>query len=159
MLLELGRIGRPHGLSGEVVVVLVSNRPERLARGARLAVRAPQGTTGLPDELEVESARPHQGNHLVRFAGIGDRDAAERLRGVVLLGEPIADADALFAHELVGAEVRERDGTVRGVVTALEANPASDLLVVDDRYYVPLRFVVETSPGRIVVEVPAGLFE
>jgi 16S rRNA processing protein RimM len=95
----------------------------------------------------------------VRFEGVVDRAAAEQLRGAILLAEPLTDAGALFVHELIGAEVVDVDGVTRGRVTALEANPASDLLVVDGRHLVPVRFVVESSPGRIVVEVPAGIFE
>ncbi|HLI15635.1 MAG TPA: ribosome maturation factor RimM [Acidimicrobiales bacterium] len=156
--LELGRIGRPHGLSGEVVVHLVSNRPERLEPGARLGVREEPGRD-LPTELVVVSARSHRHGHLLRFAGVDDREAAGALTGAVLEGDPIDDPEALFVHELVGAEVVDLAGEVRGRVTALEANPASDLLVVDDRYLVPLRFVVARTGGRVVVEVPEGLFE
>ena len=47
---------------------------------------------------------------------------------------------------------------VRGTVTAVEANPASDLLVVDGSHLVPVRFVVSHSPGRVVVDVPEGIF-
>ncbi len=156
-LLEVGTVVRPHGLRGEVVVALVTNRPERLAHGARLTARAP---AGAERELEVEAARPFQQRHLVRFRGVESREAAEELRNSVLLAAPLADAGALFVHELIGAHVVEPDGTERGVVTAVEANPASDLLVLDGgRHLVPLSFVTAHSPGRIVVDVPAGLFE
>ena len=103
--------------------------------------------------------RPHLGGQLVAFEGVGDRDAAERLRGVILCAEPLADAGALFVHELIGAEVVDAGGVSRGTVTSVEANPASDLLVVDGRHLVPVRFVVDASPGRIVVDAPAGIFE
>jgi ribosomal 30S subunit maturation factor RimM len=78
-----------------------------------------------------------------------------------LLAAPAAtdDGEGLYVHDLIGSEVFERSGVRRGVVTAIEANPASDLLVVEERWYVPMRFVVEQSAGRIVVEVPEGLFE
>ena len=88
-----------------------------------------------------------------------DIEAAEALRGTVLLAEPIEDPEALFVHELVGAEVVEADGTSHGRVTGVEANPASDLLVVEGGGLVPLRFVVGTAAGRVVVDVPEGLFE
>ena len=70
----------------------------------------------------------------------------------------IEDPEALFVHDLVGSEVVEPDGTRRGTVVAVQANPASDLLVVDGLHLVPVRFVVEASPGRIVVDVPEGIF-
>jgi len=62
-------------------------------------------------------------------------------------------------HDLVGSRVVEPDGTDRGVVTAVEANPASALLVLDDGHLVPLRFVTSREAGRVTVDVPAGLFD
>jgi 16S rRNA processing protein RimM len=158
-LLEIGRVVKPHGLVGEVVVRFVSNRPERLRPGSRLVVAAGPADRRRPAELTIAAVRPHLGRHLVFFEGIDDRDAAERLRGVTLAAEPIDDLGALFVHELIGSTVVGTDGVSRGTVTGVEANPASDLLVVDDRFFVPVRFVVDSSPGRIVVDTPEGLFE
>lgn len=149
--LEVGRITKPHGIRGEVVVVLTTNRPERVAPGARLDAG--------DRELVVLASRPHQGGHLVAFEGVADRTAAERLRGRVLRAEPLDDPDELWVHELVGAEVVERDGTPRGRVVALVANPAADLLELDSGALVPLTFVVERAAGRVVVDPPAGLFD
>ena len=95
----------------------------------------------------------------MRFAGYVTRDETETLRGVVLRAEALEDGDELWVHELIGSRVLEADGTERGTVTAVEANPASDLLVLDSGALVPLSFVVGTEAGRIVVDVPPGLFE
>ena len=148
-LLEVGRVVKPHGLRGEVIVDLVTNRRERLAAGAKLATR-----TG---ELEVRRSSPHQGRWIVAFEGIDDRSGAESLRGTVLLAEPLEDPDALWVHDLVGAEVSTPDGRSHGKVVAVEANPPSDLLVLAGGELVPLRFVVSHQPGQVVVEVPPGL--
>jgi len=153
--LEVGRIGRPHGLTGEVVVTLLSDRPERVRPGARLEVDRDAG----PRVLVVRTARPHRDRWLIRFEGVDDREAAEALRGTVLYGAPIHDPGVLWAHELVGSELRDTAGRVHGTVTALQANPASDLLVLGDGRLVPLRFVVEQRPGVVIVEVPAGLLD
>ncbi len=150
-MLEVGRVTRPHGLRGEVVVELVTNRLERVAAGAVL--RSPEG------DLTVERAVPHGDRWLVRFVGVADREAAERLRGAKLSAAAIDDPSVLWVHELVGAEVVDRDGAVLGTVSAVEANPASDLLVLEGGGLVPLTFVVETGPRRVVVDVPAGLLE
>ncbi len=151
-LLEIGRVGRPHGTGGEVAVTLVSNRPERLAPGSELQTDAAA--------LRVVAARPHNQRHLVRFAGIDDRGKAEALRGLVLRAAPIADPDELWVHELIGARVVDTSGTDRGRVASVVANPAGDLLELDDGTLVPLRFVVDTVPGeRIEVNAPDGLFE
>lgn len=107
----------------------------------------------------MTSARAHQKRHIVRFAGVLDHASAEALRGLVLLAPPIDDPAALFVHELVGCELYEISGESHGKVAAVEQNPASDLLVGEAGWLVPLRFVVEHSPGRIVVDAPPGLFE
>lgn len=152
LLLEVGRVVKPHGLRGEVIVELVTNRTERLAPGTVLSAdRGP---------LEVLRSSPHQHRWIVAFAGVTDRDGADALRGTTLRAEPLSDPDALWVHELIGAEVVEQVGNRSlGRVAAVEANPASDILVLEEGGLVPLRFVVEHSPGRVVVDVPAGLLE
>ena len=147
----MGRIAKAHGIRGEVNVLLTTERLERLAPGAVLRTRR--------GELEVVSSRPHQGGHLVAFKGVGDRSAADALRGLVLQAEPLEDPDVVWVHELVGKQVVEADGTPRGVVTALEVNPASDLLVLDSGALVPLTFVVDAGAERLVVDAPEGLFD
>lgn len=107
----------------------------------------------------VRASRPHQRDWIVAFEGIADRNTAETLRGLVLRAEPLEDPEALWVHELVGCHVVELDGTERGIVTAVEANPASDLLVLDTGALVPLRFVVSREPGRVVIDPPLGLFD
>ena len=152
-LLEVGRIVKAHGVRGEVIVDLVSNRPDlRLAPASVLASdRGP---------LEVLTATPHQGRWIVAFRGIEDRNAAETYRGVVLEAEPVeGDDETLWVHELIGSEVFDLAGRSYGPVEAVEANPASDLLVLSGDRLVPLVFVRTRLPGRIVIDPPAGLLE
>lgn len=150
--LEVGRIGRAHGLRGEVSVTLTSDRVERLTAGSVLYVD--------DRPLEVESARPHQGRWLVCFAGVSDRTEAETLLGCTLTGEMLPSEDGeLWVHELIGAEVRDASGRELGAVRSVEANPASDLLVLDGDVLVPMRFVVERGPGFVVVDPPEGLLD
>jgi 16S rRNA processing protein RimM len=158
-LLEVGQIIRPHALRGEVVVNLVTNRNDRLAPGSKLTLRA-TGQRRVPDVLEVVSARPFQNRYLVVFAGVASREDADLLRGVTLLAPPSSDDDdALYVHELIGKHVVDQSGVDRGAVSAVEANPASDLLVLPNGGLVPLRFVVSTDATTITVEVPEGLFD
>ncbi len=149
--LEVGSIGKAHGLRGEVQVRLTTDRTERLDPGSVL----------YRDDhaMVVASSRPHQTSWLVRFEGVDDRTAAEALRGVVLRADPIDDPDTLWIHELIGARIVETDGTERGVVDAVQDNPASDLLVTDAGALVPLTFVVELSDGIVTIDPPAGLFD
>ncbi|WP_419926763.1 ribosome maturation factor RimM [Candidatus Poriferisocius sp.] len=149
-LLEVGRIDRAHGIRGETVVALWTNRAERLEAGSVLCTDS--------GSLTVAEARAFRQRWIVRFAEVVDRSAAESLRGLVLRAEPITDPDELWVHELIGTMVREIDGTERGRVEAVQANPASDLLVLESGALVPLAFLVERSGDLLVVEVPDGLF-
>jgi 16S rRNA processing protein RimM len=165
-LLEIGYVVKAHGLQGEVVVGLITNRLDRLDAGQRLAVRRTERTGPRPPaagpgpaELVVSASRPFQDRYLVYFEGVSTREAAEALRGSLLLAPPVTDPDALYVHELIGSEVVEQDGTSHGIVVSVEANPASDLLVGEAGWLVPLRFVVERRGRQIVVDAPEGLFE
>jgi 16S rRNA processing protein RimM len=151
-LLDVGRVARPHGLRGEVVVDLWTDQEDRLAPGSVLATDA--------GDLEVLAARPHQGRHLVEFAGVVDRASADALRGTVLRAAARDREGVLWVHELVGAEMVTAEGVVLGRVVAVEANPASDLMVLEGGGLVPLRFVTGHEPGaRVTVDVPEGLVE
>lgn len=151
-MLDVGRIAHSHGLRGEVVVVLTSNRVERVAPGSVLCAgdRA----------LTVVSSRPHKNGHIVVFEGVRGRDQADSLRGQVLQAEPIDDPDELWVHELVGAVVVDQSGEERGSVVRVLDNPASDILELDSGALVPVRFVTDLDPNkRVTVEVPDGLFD
>ena len=88
-------------------------------------------------------------------------EAADELRGSELRAEPLDDPDELWVHELIGAQVIDQSGEARGEVTAVQANPASDLLVVDDEMLIPVVFVVDIDTGAntVNVDVPDGLFD
>lgn len=150
-LLDIGHIDRPHGVRGLVLVTLTTNRTERLVVGAEFA-----SDLGL---LRVADVRPHHHRYIVEFDGF-DREKAESARGVVLRAEAIDDPDAFWIHDLIGAAVVDVEGRDRGVVDSVEANPASDLLVLDSGALVPLRFVSERhEDGVLVIDPPPGLFE
>ncbi|MGH8987781.1 MAG: ribosome maturation factor RimM [Acidimicrobiales bacterium] len=152
LLLAVGRVTRPHGLQGEVVVDLWTDRAERLDPGMRL-----ESEVG---ELHVMASRTHGGRYLVRFEGVCDRTRAEALRGLELRAAPMHVDGALWVHELVGAHVVTLTGRDIGTVAALESNPASDLLVLADGALVPLRFVRALEPGvKVTVDVPDGLVD
>jgi 16S rRNA processing protein RimM len=155
--LVVGRVGRAHGLRGEVAVRFTSNRPERSAPGSVLYAG--------DRELVVDTSRPHQERVLVRFIGVDDRSAAEALQGADLTAAPLSGDEAtladdeLWVHEMVGAQVFDRAGASLGWVVAVEANPAHDLLVLDGGGLVPVVFVVEAREGALVIDPPDGLFD
>lgn len=150
-LLEIGVLRRAHGLRGQIAVELVSDREERLVDGARWLAGG--------QWLTVRSATRHHGRWIVTFAEIADRNAAQRLTNAVARAEPLDDPDALWVHELIGAEVVEVGGRHRGTCRAVVANPASDLLELSNGALVPTVFVVEQRSGVIVIDPPDGLFD
>lgn len=150
-LLEIGHIGKPHGLRGELAVTITSDRPERTEIDAIWII----GDT----PMRIRTIRPHRNRWIVGFHEIDDRDAAEELTGSVVRAEPITDPDALFVHELIGAELHTVDGHAHGRIVSVVANPADDLLELEDGSLVPAGFITDRSdlPDRIVVDVPDGL--
>jgi 16S rRNA processing protein RimM len=139
---------------GELYVDLITDRDSRLAVGAR--VRAGQTW------LTVSAARAQVRRWLVTFAEITDRTAADQLVGRLLYAEPLdepAGDDDLWVHELIGARVVEKDGTPRGTCTGVVANPAHDLLELDETWLVPVVFVVDHGDGVVTIDPPDGLFE
>lgn len=150
--LEVGCIVKAHGLRGQVIVHLWTDRVERLDPHSELFT--PRGP------LIVAASAAHQDRFIVSFEGVTTREGAERLRGVVLSAPPIADDQVIWIDQLFGAEVVDVAGVVHGTVVQIEANPASDLLVLDSGTLVPLTFVTEVVANRrVVVDAPEGLFE
>jgi 16S rRNA processing protein RimM len=151
-LLEVGHVVKPHGLRGDVIVSLTSNRDERVAPGSRLI--------SGERELRVDRSAPHRGRFIVSFDGVTGIDAAEELRGAELFAPPLDDPDVLWVHEMIGCRVEDVSGRPLGTVEAVEANPASDLLVLENGVLIPLRFVVSSEPGALItVDVPDGLVD
>ena len=149
---EVGRIGRAHGVRGEVYVDLMTDRDERLAVGARLH-------TG-ERWLTVAVARPAGSRWLVQFEGCHDRNAAELLVNTALSAEPLADDDdGRYVHQLIGAEVVGSDGHSYGRCVAVVANPAHELLELEDGSLVPSVFITATGSGKVVINPPEGLFD
>jgi 16S rRNA processing protein RimM len=178
-LVAVGRIGRAHGLHGEVSVVPWTDTPaERFVVGARLAVGNGQGRV-LPaaDPLVIGTVRVHGGRWLVGFVDVADRNAAEALRGRTLLLPALArpaieDPDEFYDSDLVGLAVRTAEGTQLGRVSDVVHGPGGDYLVVSvpDASGGPARehlvpFVaaivptVDVAGGTVTVDPPEGLFE
>ena len=167
----VGRIGKPHGIRGEVTVDVRTDEPERrYAVGTRLRAEAPREAAGRPGVLTVTSTRWHRGVLLARFEELPDRDAAEAARGTVLHVSVDADArpddpDEYYDHQLVGLAAVDLDGTPLGEVTALVHGGAQDLLTVRtvDGREALVPFVsalvpeVDLAAGRVVIADRPGL--
>lgn len=176
----VARIGKAHGLGGEVTVRLHTDDPlARFAEGSMLETEAAAGS-GVPRRLTVRSARCHNGTWLIAFEEVPDRTGAEGLRDTRLLAadaradtwaDPRAESqeseDAWYADELTGLPAYDPHGDQLGEVTGVEPGAAQDLLVLrlqDGRTgYVPfvrqLVPVVDVAARRVVVDAPPGLFD
>lgn len=165
MKVTVARIGRAHGLKGEVSVELHTDIPEeRLTPGA---VFDTEPASAGP--LTVAKVRNLADRWWVTFEQIQDRTAAEAARGVeIVIDAPASDEeDAWFVHELVGLTAQRPDGTTIGEVVEVLDMPAHDVLVVRQpsgfRAMIPLvdAFVpeVDVAGGRIVLTPAHGLLE
>jgi 16S rRNA processing protein RimM len=166
--LVVARIGRAHGIKGEVTVEVRTDEPEvRLAPGAVLAT-----DPASAGPLTIESGRVHSGRLLLRFAGVRDRTAAEALRNTLLIAEvdpeeTPEDPDEYYDHQLIDLDVVTRDGTPVGRIEEIAHLPHQDLLVVRraDGGEVLVPFVGEIVPEidlegqRAVIDPPPGLID
>jgi 16S rRNA processing protein RimM len=166
----VGRVAKPHGVHGELVVDVRTDSPqERFAVGVVFAAELPDGRLRSHPGA---AARPHAGRLLVVFEGVSGRAAAEDLRGTLLRADvgllpPIDDPDEFYDHELEGLAAVLADGASIGIVREVLHGPAGELLVVEreggGEVLVP--FVRDIVPevdvvaGRLLVTPPPGLIE
>ncbi|MGW3323284.1 ribosome maturation factor RimM [Streptomyces virginiae] len=168
MELVVARIGRAHGIKGEVTVEVRTDEPElRLSPGAVL--RTEPATAG---PLTIETGRVHSGRLLLRFAGVKDRTGAEALRNILLIAEvdPAElpeEPDEYYDHQLMDLDVVLEDGTEIGRITEISHLPSQDLFIVErpDGTEVMIPFVeeivaeIDLEEQRCVITPPPGLID
>ena len=154
-LLEVGRIGKPHGVRGDLFLSLTSDLVQRREVGAQLIIFDSSGQR----TLTITSSRPQQDRWVVHFEGIDDRNAAEKLTNKFLYAEPIDGAEGLWVHQLIGSEVEDTSGVSWGICTGVLNNPAHDLLELESGVLIPMPFVLSCDDGITVIDPPAGLRE
>lgn len=128
MRLNVGRIGRAHGILGEATIEVRTAEPER-----RFAIGAEVLTEN--GKLKVASARVHNGILLIGFEGITDRNGIEKLRNTLLysevdINEPGVDEDDYHVQQLIGLRAELEDGSNYGVITEVLNLPAQDCLAI-----------------------------
>jgi 16S rRNA processing protein RimM len=162
----VGRVLRPHGVRGEVVVEVLSDVPARFRKGSRVTgVR--EGAPPLP--LTVAAGRVHKTGAVVRFEGYDDRDRAGELRGLDLevprAEVPKAPRGTYYQFELLGCLCRDRGEELGRVVEVVEDGGGVMLIVEGEGRRVPVPFVkeilrrVDVARGRIDLALPEGLLE
>ncbi|AWW37315.1 MULTISPECIES: ribosome maturation factor RimM [Streptomyces] len=168
MQLVVARIGRAHGIKGEVTVEVRTDEPElRLGPGAVLTT-----DPASVGPLTIESGRVHSGRLLLRFAGVLDRTGAEALRNTLLIAdvdpdEMPEDEDEYYDHQLIDLDVVTVDGTEIGRITEISHLASQDLFIVErpDGSEVMIPFVeeivteIDLAEQRAVVDPPPGLID
>ncbi|MFE6128661.1 ribosome maturation factor RimM [Streptomyces sp. NPDC056437] len=168
MQLVVARIGRAHGIKGEVTVEVRTDEPElRLGPGAVLATEP-----AAVGPLTIETGRVHSGRLLLRFEGVRDRTAAEALRNTLLIADVDPEQmpeepDEYYDHQLMDLDVVLADGTEIGRITEISHLPSQDLFIVEraDGSEVMIPFVEEIVTGidleeqRAVIDPPPGLID
>ncbi|MFE1438539.1 ribosome maturation factor RimM [Streptomyces sp. NPDC058739] len=168
MQLVVARIGRAHGIKGEVTVEVRTDEPElRLAPGAVLATDP--ASTG---PLTIATGRVHSGRLLLRFEGVADRTGAEALRNTLLIAEVDPEElpeeeDEYYDHQLMDLDVVTTDGVEVGRITEISHLPSQDLFIVEraDGSEVMIPFVqeivveIDLEEQRAVVDPPPGLID
>ncbi|MER7999679.1 ribosome maturation factor RimM [Streptomyces sp. NPDC095613] len=168
MQLVVARIGRAHGIRGEVTVEVRTDEPElRLGPGAVLAT-----DPASAGPLTIETGRVHSGRLLLRFEGVRTRSGAESLRNVLLIAEVDPeelpeDPEEFYDHQLMDLDVVLADGTEIGRITEISHLPSQDLFIVErpDGSEVMIPFVeeivteIDLAEQRAVITPPPGLID
>ncbi|MFI6688933.1 ribosome maturation factor RimM [Streptomyces sp. NPDC050485] len=168
MQLVVARIGRAHGIKGEVTVEVRTDEPElRLGPGAVLTT-----DPASAGPLTIETGRVHSGRLLLRFEGVRDRNAAEALRNTLLIAdvdpaELPEEPDEYYDHQLMDLDVVLADGTEIGRITEITHLPSQDLFIVErpDGSEVMIPFVeqivteIDLEQQRAVIDPPPGLID
>ncbi|KUN79642.1 ribosome maturation factor RimM [Streptomyces griseoruber] len=168
MQLVVARVGRAHGIKGEVTVEVRTDEPElRLAPGAVLAT-----DPAAAGPLTIETGRVHSGRLLLRFEGVRDRNGAEALRNTLLIAEIDPEQlpeeeDEYYDHQLIDLDVVTEDGTEVGRITEISHLPSQDLFIVErpDGTEAMIPFVseivveIDLEEQRAVIAPPPGLID
>lgn len=163
-LLLVGRVARPHGIRGQVVVNPDTDFVnERFIVGQVLLI----GAQASPEPREIQEVRFHQGRPILSLAGIESMDAAELLAGkdvwlpLASLG-PLPDG-VFYRHDLVGCEVLDTKDAIIGRVTAVEGTLERSHLVIDGQVMIPMVeeicLTIDLAARRVIVNPPEGLIE
>ena len=161
-MLLAGEIGKPHGTSGEVYVIRISDDPHRFDPGATLIHEDGR-------ELIVKSSRSHRDRFLVHFEGAVDRESAQALRGALFVDPSSVrelDESEFWEGDLVGCDVVLTDGTEVGEVTDVIVRPAQDLLQIETPsgerlvpFVAEIVTAVDAEERRVTIDPPEGLLD
>jgi 16S rRNA processing protein RimM len=161
-LVEVGRLGAPHGVRGWLRVQSFTDPPQRLFEWKRWRLQS-EGAAGR--EVKLSEARPQGNGWIAKLEGVEERDAASRLAGQMVLVEreelPPTQGREHYRSDLLGFEAKNLEGAVLGVVDHFIDTPGNAVMVIRGarEYLIPvtaqhLRQIV-VSDRRLIVDWPA----
>ncbi|MEN8162501.1 MAG: ribosome maturation factor RimM [Acidobacteriota bacterium] len=165
--LIVGRVGKPHGVHGGVLVEIITDFPERMVAGLEVGLGPEEGPERT---IAVHGVRYHRGRWLIDWVGIRSRDEIESWRGLFIF-LPEQSLDQLpdgyyYEHHLVGLECRSPDGKVLGTITGLDLDPGQIRAIVrrgTREYLVPwvpeIVKNVDLDGGVVTFDPPRGLLD
>ena len=165
--LIVGRVGKPHGVHGGVLVEIITDFPERMVAGLQVGLGPSEGPERT---IGVHAVRYHRGRWLIDWVGIRSRDEVESWRGLFIF-LPEQSLDQLpegyyYEHHLVGLECRSPDGEVLGTITGLDLDPGQIRAIVrrgTREYLVPwvseIVRNVDLDAGVVTLDPPRGLLD
>lgn len=165
-LVTIGKIGRPHGIRGEVRGIPLIDWPGDLSKFRSFYI---EGEDGTGQWLKLERIRSHGDKYIIKFTDLNDRNHAEIIKGQLIKVDesncPQLPGDSYYASDLIGLKVLSTDGKILGVLTDVLKMPAHDIYVVDvegRESLVPAveEFIksVDLNKRQIIVEPIEGLF-
>jgi len=165
--LIVGRVGKPHGVHGSVLVSIITDFPQRMRAELEVGVGPEDGPTR---HMTIHAVREHRGQWLIGFSGIRDRTEVEELRGQFLFLPELPPEQRpegfFYEHHLVGLECVADDGQVLGTVAGLEQGPGQVRAVVRRQgreYLVPwvpeIVKGVDLEKGTVLIDPPGGLLD
>lgn len=128
VFLAVGKLRRPHGLKGEILMEILTDFPERLKKGTTLYI----GPEHLP--LKLANVRRHDQGMLVAFNGYHTPETAGELRNLIAYvpskDRPPLEEGEYYHHQLLGLKVYDEEETFLGKLTQILETGANDVLVV-----------------------------
>lgn len=165
-LVAIARVAKPRGLRGEMVAVILTDRPERFEDVSGITAVLSDGTT---EKLMLRDHWFQSGRVVLKFEGIDRIEDAERFRDAdICVDESEAvelETDEFFDWQLEGCNVETLEGEKIGVVTSLMRTGATEILVVEGEKEFLIPFAeaicteVDIENSRIVIDPPEGLLE
>jgi len=163
---RIGRLGRPHGLKGDLLLDGCSLSPEELVALGSVTWRGLHGETRT---LRVKAAKAFMAKVQIRFREASGREAAAELTNGELWAPrdrlPDAGPGQVYAFQLIGLKARTSDGRELGTIAEILPSGAHPIYVVRGARELLIPAVepfvreVDLAAGVVTVDPPAGLEE